>query len=782
MRITIFLFLFLLPILTLKAGNENDPSVKRYAVSGHIKDANTGEDLFGASVLIVELNTGSISNEYGFYSVSLPKGAYTVRFSYTGYETQVHKVTLDKDIVLDISLQPELENLQEVEIKAERSDANVTAPEMSVVKMDVKTINRIPALMGEVDIIKAIQLLPGVQSVSEGSSGFSVRGGSPDQNLILLDEATVYNASHFLGFFSVFNNDAIKDVKLYKGDLPAQYGGRLASVLDVRMKDGNQKNFSGTGGIGLISSRLTLEGPVIKDKSSFIVSGRRTYADLFLVFAKDEDVQDSKMFFYDFNAKYNQTIDDKNRIYISGYFGQDVFKNPFAYMRLGNATATARWNHLFSQKIFSNFTTIYSRYRYSLGTSNQDDPNSFEWISTLQDYQVKGDFTYFPSTNHTIRFGVSSTLHMFDPGLARGTGDESLFTEYKLARAYGLESGIYISDDQEIGSLLTVKYGLRFSVYNNIGPGTVFNYDENFTMVDSTNYDSRDFYNTYAGIEPRLGVTYMLSEISSIKASYSHTYQYLQLAQNSTAGTPLDIWYSASPNVKPQVADQVAAGYFRNFRKNTIETSVEIYYKNMRNTIDFKDHAELLLNKQLEGELRFGKSWAYGIEFMVAKPEGRLNGWISYTYSRSWRELEDINDGIKYPAPYDSPHDFSIVMNFDASTRINLSANWIYSTGKPVTFPTGRAVIDGAIVPIYSDRNAYRMMDYHRLDVSLTLRQKPKESKFYWDLVFSVYNAYNRHNTWAINFVQDTENPYMTYAEQTYLFGIIPAITFNFKF
>lgn len=782
MRFKILLILIFFPVLHLLADGESDPSIKRYTVSGHVKDAKTGEDLFGASVLIVESGTGTVVNEYGFYSISMPKGTYSLRFSYTGYEPQVNKVTLEKDLVIDIFLQPSLAMLNEVEIKAERGDENIKSAEMSVVKMDVKTINKIPALMGEVDIIKAIQLLPGVQSVSEGSSGFSVRGGSPDQNLILLDEATVYNASHFLGFFSVFNNDAVKDVKLYKGDLPAQYGGRLASVLDVRMKDGNQKKFSGTGGIGLISSRLTLEGPIIKDKTSFIVSGRRTYADLFLFLSNDENARESKMYFYDFNAKINHTFNENNRLYLSGYFGRDVFKNPFAYMKLGNATGTARWNHLFSQKLFSNFTVLYSQYKYGLGTSDEDAPDSFLWTSNLQDYQAKGDFTYYPSTNHTLRFGFSSTLHLFDPGLAKGTGEESLFTEYKLERTHALESGLYVSDDQLIGSRLTLKYGLRFSLFQNVGPTTVFYYDENFELADSTNYSSGDFYNTYSGLEPRFGLTYVLNEFSSIKASYSHSYQYLQLAQNSTAGTPLDIWFSASQNVKPQVADQVAAGYFRNFRKNTIETSVEIYYKNMRNSIDFKDHAQLLLNKQLEGELRFGKSWSYGIEFMVKVPEGRLNGWISYTYSRTWRQFKDINDGNTYPAPYDSPNDVSLVLNFEATKRISLSTNWIYATGKPVTFPTGRAVIDGAVVPIYSDRNAYRMRDYHRLDFSMTLHQKPTDKQFKWDLVFSVYNAYNRHNTWAINFVQDAENPYVTYAEQTYLFGVIPAITFNFRF
>jgi hypothetical protein len=782
MRLRLLLFLTIFPFIFSYADGDSDPSVKRFPVSGHVKDAQSGEDLYGASVLVLELKNGTVTNEYGFYSVSMPKGQYTLKFSYTGYESQEHKVNVDKETILDIRMERSAAVLHEVEIKAERSDANVKAPEMSVVKMDVKTINKIPALMGEVDIIKAIQLLPGVQSVSEGSSGFSVRGGGPDQNLVLLDEATVYNASHFLGFFSVFNNDAIKDVKLYKGDLPAQYGGRLASVLDVRMKDGNQKKFSGTGGIGLISSRLTLEGPIIKDRTSFVVSGRRTYADLFLFLAKQQATRDSRIYFYDFNAKFNHYFNENNRLYISGYFGNDVFKNPFAYMKLGNATATARWNHLFSQKLFSNFTALYTKYNYGLGSANEDDPNSFLWTSILQDYQVKGDFTYFPNTNNTIRFGLSSTLHVFDPGRAKGTGEETIFTEYNLDRTYGLESGIYLSNDQVIGSRLTLKYGLRFSLYQNIGPGTVYSYDQQFELADSAKYSSGEFYNTYWGLEPRIGMTYVLDEFSSVKASYSHTNQYLQLAQNSTAGTPLDIWFSASPNVRPQVADQVAAGYFRNFRKNTIETSVEVYYKNMRHSIDFKDHAELLLNKQLEGELRFGNAWSYGVELMVAMPQGRLNGWVSYTYSRSLRKFADINDGNVYPAPYDSPNDVSIVLNFDATKRISLSANWVYSTGKPVTFPTGRAVIGGAIVPIYSDRNAYRMRDYHRLDLAVTLHQKPNDNRFKWDLVFSVYNVYNRHNTWAINFVQDTQNPYTTYAEQTYLFGVIPAITFNFNF
>ena len=778
--LTISMWIIFFP--ALRADNEYDPTAKRFTVSGHIKDAGNGEDLIGATVYVKETRSGTVANEYGFYSVSLTAGNYTLRYSYIGYQSQEHSLLVNKDISLDIELYPGQEILEEVEIVGERMEENVKAPETGVVKMDARTISNIPALMGEVDIIKAIQLLPGVQATAEGTSGFSVRGGGADQNLILLDEATVYNASHLLGFFSVFNNDAIKDVKLYKGDLPPRYGGRLSSVLDVRMKDGNLKNFSGTGGIGLISSRLTLEGPIIKDRTSFIVSGRRTYADLFLPLARDENARDSRLYFYDLNAKLNHMINENNRIYISGYFGRDVFKNPFAYMKFGNATATARWNHLFSKKLFSNFTFIYTNYNYNLGTENDEEPSSFIWTSNLQDLRLKGDFTYYANPSNTFRFGISAIHHTISPGSAKGMSDESLFTELVLDKTYALESGIYASNEQQLGTRLTMRYGLRFSLFQNMGPGTIYHYDENYELGDSTVYKGSSVFNTYFGFEPRLGLSFMLSESASIKASYSRTNQYIQLAQNSTAGTPLDIWFSSSPNVKPQVSDQVSVGYFRNLRKNTIETSAELYYKSMRNTIDFKDHAMLLLNPYLEGELRIGNAWSYGLEFLVRKNGGKINGWVSYTFSRTFRQVKEINEGKAYPAPYDAPHDVSIVFNYDLSQRISLSANWIYSTGKPVTFPTGRAVIEGAILPIYSDRNAYRMMDYHRLDVSITLRPKPKERKFGWDLVFSAYNAYNRHNAWAINFVQDPQDPFVTYAEKTYLFGIVPSVTFNFRF
>jgi len=796
MRILISLLLLAALAITASLRAEGDEAdIKKNTISGFVKDAKTGEDLIGATIYLEELKSGTVTNTYGFYSIRLEQGNYTLKFSYIGYESAVHKLDLMEDISLNVELQPRGEQLQEVEITAEAPDQNVKEAEMSVIKLDSKTIKQIPSLLGEVDLIKALLLLPGVQTAAEGSSGFVVRGGGPDQNLVLLDEATVYNAGHLLGFFSVFNNDAIKDVKLYKGDIPARYGGRLSSVLDVRMKDGNSKKFSGTGGIGLIASRLTLEGPILKDRTSFIVSGRRTYADIvFMPFASDKNMRNNKLYFYDLNAKVNHIINENNRIFLSGYFGRDVFKNQFAGMSLGNQTATARWNHLFSKQLFSNFSFIYSKYKYGLGSASDDEANSFEWNSDLEDFGIKGDLTYYLNEKNTMMFGFSSLYHTFNPGVARGKGDNSLFDEWIVPKSHAIESAIYISNEQKIGALLTVKYGLRFSTFSSIGPGTVYNFDENFEAIDSTVYGKGDIYKTYWGIEPRIGLNYLLTETSSVKASWARTKQYIQVAQNSTAGTPLDLWFPASPNVKPQVSDQFALGYFRNFKNNLIETSLEVYYKNMANAIDFKDHAELLLNKELEGELRFGKAWSYGIEALVRLnglplANGKISGWVSYTWSRTWRKFPDINNGNKYPAPYDRPHDISIVSNWDISPRWTVAATWVYSTGQAVTFPTGRAVIGGVILPIYSDRNAYRMEDYHRLDLSVTLHGKDKPGrKWHHSWTLAVYNAYNRHNTWSINFVQEDARPgnpnnaYETYAEKTYLFGIIPAITFNFKF
>ncbi|MFZ4520591.1 MAG: TonB-dependent receptor [Bacteroidales bacterium] len=755
---------------------------KRYSIIGKITDLNSGEALLGATIYVRELNTGAVSDQYGNYSLTLDEGKYTLIYSYIGYKTVEKSIELTRDMKLPLELAPQEHQLKEVEITSEKNDKNVVKPEMSTFRMDIKTIQRIPALMGEVDVIKAIQLLPGVQSVGEGSSGFSVRGGAPDQNLILLDEATVYNASHLMGFFSVFNNDAIKDVKLYKGDIPANYGGRLASVLDVRMNEGNSKKFEVNGGIGIIASRLTVEGPILKDKCSFVVSGRRTYADVFLPLSSNKALQNNRLYFYDLNAKINYRINDNNQVFLSGYFGRDVFKSGFAGMKWGNETATIRWNHLFTKRLFSNYSFIYSNYLYNLGTPDGTN-NSFTWTSNLRDLGVKGDFSYYLNTKNTIKFGASVIYHMFNPGDAHGTGDKTVITEVKVPNNYAFETGIYANNEQKLGDHFTVKYGLRFSMFQNTGPGTVFHYDSAYNAIDSSVYKSGELYKTYAGLEPRLGLLYDFNSKHSIKASYARTNQYLQLAQNSTVGTPLDIWFPSSPNVKPQIADQLALGYFRNFRRNTIETSIEGYYKWMKNVVDFKDFAELLLNNKLEGEIRTGKAWSYGIEFLVRLNEEKINGWVSYTYSRTFRQINEINSNNSYPAPYDKPNNISVVVNYVISKRITVSANWVYATGAPVTFPTGRSDIGGKIVPIYSDRNQYRYPDYHRLDLSLSYFSKQKPGrKFNWDLNFSVYNAYNRHNTWSINFTQDNIDPNVTYAEKVYLFGIIPSITFNFHF
>ena len=753
-----------------------------YTISGYISDSSNGEELIGATVYVQELRKGVASNVYGYYALSLPPGKYTLVFSFVGYASVEKKVNVSENRTVSVELSEETALIEEVIISSERPNANVTKAEMSVSRLDIKTIQRMPALMGEVDVIKSIQLLPGVQSTSEGTSGFSVRGGAMDHNLILLDEATVYNASHLMGFFSVFNNDAIKDVKLYKGDIPASSGGRLASLLDVRMKDGNSKEFVATGGIGTISSRLTLEGPIMSENTTFVVSGRRTYADLFLPFAADESVRDNQLFFYDLNLKVNHKLNDENRFYLSGYFGRDIFKNEFAKFGFGNQTLTFRWNHLFSPKLFLNTSVIFSSYDYYLGTS-ENEPSSFVWNSNMEDYSGKFDFTYFLNSSNTVRFGLQSTYHVISPGVAKGVGSEAILDDIIMPNSYSLEHGAYLQNEQVLGNNLTLKYGLRLSALQNIGKAKVFSYDDEYEVGGFINYKKGELFNTYANLEPRFGFVYTLNQRQSVKGSYSRTVQYIQLASNSEAGTPLDIWFAASPNAKPQLSDQWALGYFRNFFENKLETSVEVYYKNMRNVVDFKEFANMLLNEQLEGELRIGTAQSYGVELLAQFGNSKVNGWVSYTYSRAFRTIDDINNGNPYPAPYDKPHDISVVFNYEVSPKLTLSANWVYATGIPATFPAGRYEILGTIIPLYTERNAYRYPDYHRLDLALSYRPRAKSNRKWqgeWNL--SVYNAYNRKNAWTINFVQDSNNPSITYAEKTYLFSIVPAITYNFKF
>ena len=734
-------------------------------------------------IYITGLKTGSVTNVYGFYSITIPEGNYKIEYSYVGYETTINDINLNKNQSFNITLIEATKSIEEVIITAKRKNDNVVKTEMSVIKLQAKDIKKIPAFMGEVDILKAIQLLPGVQATGEGFSGFNVRGGSPDQNLILFDEATVYNASHLMGFFSVFNNDAVKDVKLYKGDIPAEYGGRLSSLLDIRMKEGNQNKWHATGGLGLISSRLTIEGPIIKDKWSVLVSGRRTYADIFLLFSSDDAMKSSQLYFYDLNLKTNYKINDKNRIYVSGYFGRDVLKfgDMFSF-DWGNYTLTTRWNHLFTEKLFSNFSFVYSKYDYIMESGTGSD--AFKWTSNLEDYKLKADLSYYPNPRNTIKFGLDVTHHYFNPGYARGSGDEDAnWNSLRIPETNALEYAIYLSNEHKLTKKLTVNYGLRGSMFQNMGKATVYNFDDNYQAIDSTVYDSWDIFNTFFGLEPRISLNYSINQKSSIKSSYSRTKQYVHLASNSTAGSPIDVWMPSSPNIEPQLANQAAIGYFRNFFSDEYETSVELYYKDMDNQIDFRDHANLMLNPELEGEFRVGDAWSYGAEFFIRKQQGRLTGWISYTLSKAERKIPEINNGMVYSSSYDRPHNLSIVASYDLWKRLNVSATWVYATGSPVTYPTGRYEQENMIIPIYSDRNGYRMPDYHRMDISITLKGKDKPNKrLKSELNVSVYNVYNRHNAWMIYFGQDENDPTITKADKVYLFPIIPSLTWNFYF
>ncbi len=751
---------------------------QNYTLSGSVKDAANGEDLIGVTVRVVELkDKGARTNSYGFYSLTLPKGNYTIEFQYLGYEKQSLKLDLDKDQKQNIQLKLIEKAIKDVVVKAVREDKNVTRTEMGVIKFDPKSIETVPVLFGEKDIIKTLQLTPGVKSAGEGQSGFYVRGGGVDQNLILLDEAPVYNASHLLGFFSVFNSDALKDVTLYKGDIPAEFGGRASSVLDIKMKDGNSKKYSASGGIGLISSRLTVEGPIVKDKGSFIVSGRRTYADLFLKLSKDSLRKQSKLYFYDLNLKANYQVGKKDRVFLSGYFGRDIFGlgSTFGF-DWGNSTATIRWNHEFSAKLFSNTSVIYSDYSYRIKVGFDD--REFQIKSSIRDYNIKQDFSLFANSNNSIKFGFNLMHHTFRPTVFSGTG---LNVNDSLKNRYALEGGVYLQNEQTINDKISVKYGVRLSAFDYIGPGKAYTYDADGNLINQKSYENGKSIKTYWGLEPRISARYQINDISSVKASYNRNFQYLHLLSNSTTSSPTDIWVPSSNNVKPQIANQVALGYFRNFKDNMFEVSVETYYKTLENQIDYKNGADLFLNTDVEAELEYGKGRTYGAEFYVHKQTGRLTGWVSYTLSRSLRTFKNINQGNEFSAKQDRIHDIAIVGMYDLTKKWKLSGNWVYNTGSAVTFPSGSYIIDGKKVPYYTERNGYRMPAYHRLDFGVTwVRKKTERRESSWNL--SLYNAYGRQNAYSIAFQQNEDNPNQTEALQTSLFRWIPSITYNFKF
>jgi ribosomal protein L25 (general stress protein Ctc) len=763
----------------VKAGNETIE--KKYSITGKIKDAATGEELIGANIFIPEIQSGTNTNIDGSYTLKLQEGSYTVRISYIGYETQVKKIKLNENLVINITLETQKTALKEVVIEGTKQTAFVNNNEMSVVKLKPQQIKAIPALMGEVDVIKAIQLMPGVQSSGEGFSGFNVRGGSSEQNLILLDDAPIYNASHLMGFFSVFNFDAVKDVKLYKGDIPVSNGGRLSSLLDIRQKEGNASRFSGGAGLGTISSRVMIEGPVIKDKCSFLVAARRSYADIFLPMAKDTNIRKNKLYFYDFNVKLNYEMGKKDRISFSGYFGQDVYSFDKAFgMNWGNNTQTLRWNHIYNNRLFSNVSIIRSAYKYEMDLS--ESLVGFTWLSGIKDLGVKADAGYTLRQGSNIRFGFSSVLHEFQPGKILPFGNESVI-EVTMTKRQALEHAVYLGSEQEFSDKFSMEYGIRYSSFQNLGKGLVYQFNDNHKVSDSTVYKSGKIYHTVGGFEPRVSMKYAFSKKSSLKASYSRTRQYIHLASNSQGGTPLDIWFPTSTNVEPQIADQAALGYYRTLEQGNMEFSVEVYYKDLKNQIDFRDNAVLLLNEKLDGELRFGKGRSYGAEFMIRKQEGRVNGWISYTLSKSERKIEEINNSQYYPSNWDKPHNISVVLNYELSKRVNVSANWVYTSGARLTMPSGKFEYGNNTVPVYSGRNGYKLPDYHRLDLSLTLKGKNKPGKKIsgeWN--FSVYNAYYRKNAFSITFKQDKENPSKMVAYKVYMFPVIPAVTYNVKF
>ncbi|MDM1553548.1 MULTISPECIES: TonB-dependent receptor [Chryseobacterium] len=750
-----------------------------HSVSGTVKDRKNGELLIGVTVKVSDdPSVNVVANEYGFYSLSLPEGNHTLIISYPGYKDFEQPINVDQNIKMDLLLNQDEQKsniIDEVVVSGVKKDKNLSSAQMGTETLNIKNIEKLPVLFGEKDVMKTIQLLPGIKSNGEGSSGFSVRGGATDQNLILLDEAPVYNASHLLGFFSTFNSDALKDASIIKGNSPAQYGGRLSSVMDVKMKDGNNKNYNVNGGIGLISSRLSVEGPLQKEKSSFIVSGRRTYADLFLKSSKD--YKDNKLYFYDLNLKANYQINDNNRIYISGYFGRDVLGLGDTFNTdWGNTTATLRWNSIINSKLFSNTSFIYSNYDYKISLKNKE--SEFNLNSRIQDWNLKQDFTWFAGNKHSVRFGLQSIYHTLTPSSASGT----IVNSYSRNPRYSWENAVYINDDFKATEKLTINYGLRLSLFSVLG-GDTFNTYEKGELTGSQYLEKGKFGKTYTNLEPRITANYRINEVSSIKGGYSRNTQNLHLLSNSSSGNPTDQWIGSSYSVKPEIADQVSMGYSRNFNNNNYELNAEVYYKSMQNQIDFKNGAQIGFSTaaDVESELLFGKGRAYGLELIAKKKSGKLTGWISYTLSKTERKIDGINDNQWYNARMDKTHDLSIVATYQLNSKWTLSGLFVYSTGNAVTFPVGKYELNGQTIFQYNSRNADRMPAYHRMDLSATY--EPESNKrFRGSWTFGIYNLYGRENAYTITFEDNPNNPGTTRAMQTSLFRWVPNITYNFKF
>ena len=782
---------FLLPVIIFCFLCSGAGAQERATLSGYVKDGRNGEGLIGVSVFVREAGTGVATNAYGFYSITLPQGDYTVIYSYVGYSKAEEAVRLDKDLKKDVELKEASRELDEVVVSTTREDENVKSIEMSVNKVEMKTVKKMPALLGEVDLIKAIQLLPGVSTVGEGSSGFNVRGGDISQNLVLLDEAPVYNSSHLFGFFSIFNPDAVKDMKLIKGGIAPQYGGRISSILDVRMKEGNSKTREVAGGIGTIFSRLTYEQPFAAGKGSFIVAGRRSYLDVLAKPFLKKDLRGSKFYYYDLTTKVNYRLGDKDTFFASGYFGRDVFGGGGFGFEWGNATATARWNHVFSNKLFMNLTGYYSNYDYSLRMGKETDSDAFKWNSKIISSSLKPDFTYYLSPNNQLTFGGQYIYYHARPAQAVAISEKERIDLSQDPR-YADETALYIGNEQRLGERLSLQYGVRYSLFRSLGPGTFYRYEEveagerKQPVVPGETYGKGKVVKQYGNWEPRFSMNIGVTPTASVKASYNRTAQYLHLLSNTAASTPLDVWTLSSLNIKPQLADQVALGWFQNFRNNAYDFSVEVYYKDLQNQLDYVPNSELLLNPFVEGDLLPGKGRAYGAEFYVKKNKGKLTGWISYTLSRTERKVGTINNNDWFPTRFDKPHNASLVAIYDLSDRLSLSGNFVIASGTPATYATNRFEFnDWALADnYYNARNNNRIGTYHRLDLAATLKLKKKLFKAgEQELVFSVYNVYNRRNPFSVFGRINEENALKTEAIRYAVMGsIIPALTYNFKF
>jgi len=776
-----FSFLFCLSSVRAESIFLKGEKSKNLTLSGYIRDVKTGESLTGAIIYQKEKSEVAVTtNSYGYFSLSLSAGLHNLTIQYLGYKNKDIFLDLKFDSTATIFLEEASIALTEVTINGKRNNHNVMATDV-MTRLNVREVQNIPVIFGEKDILKTIQLLPGISAVGEGNSGFYVRGGGADQNLILLDEAPVYNPSHLLGFFSTFTSEAIKDITVYKGGFPAEYGGRLSSVVDIKMNEGNNKEFHVSGGVGLIASRLAVEGPLFKHKGSFMVTARRTYADLFLKLlprkGADSTARRTTLYFYDLNLKANYEFSQNDRIYFSCYLGRDNFNIGSSFgLNWGNVTATTRWNHIINKNIFSNTSLIFSRYSYNFNVAVGS--TTMNVLSEIKDWNLKEDFHYYLNSSNLIKFGFNSIYHTFVPSKV----DSSAVIRVRpMDNRYALENALYISNDQTISKHLKASYGLRYSLFSSIGPGTIYTYNNVSDIVDSVSYPKGKIFNTFAGLEPRVLLNYIINDSSSVKVSYARTRQYLHLLSNTTSSTPFDLWVPSNVNILPELADQYTMGYFRNFNNNMFETSVEVYYKTLQNQIDYRNGSNLILNNKVEAQLVFGSGLSYGAEFYIRKKYGRLTGWVSYTLSKTQRTFGEINGGKTFLAKQDRPNNISIVGMYEITPRLNFSATWVYYNGNAVTFPNGRYVVDGNVIPYYTGRNGYRMPDYHRLDIGLTWINK-KTEKFEGSWNFSIYNVYARENAYAINFQVDPNDATKMQAVQLSLFRLVPSVTYNFKF